>query len=194
MTLFKFDEVLNDLMDYFILGDPDCLLKYKTDNGLPDDLLTHFTATETGDEVVEKGIIVPLAGVNNMPYTIYFNLSDNAPELLREDNQLQVRQDGYCLKVEHGRLYLFTMPYLKKFTPEIVEKLKISVKTSISVPNGWYSVSVLGGQTKQETEILDREGQKIKWEGFEPTFEFVIRPSDNKPLYSADISYFFTIE
>lgn len=49
-------------MDYFIL-DPDCLLSYKNDNNLPEDLLTEFTTKETGDKVVEDGIIVPISGV-----------------------------------------------------------------------------------------------------------------------------------
>lgn len=47
MPVHKFNEVLNDLMDYFILGDVDCLMKYKIENDLPDDLLTEFTKEET---------------------------------------------------------------------------------------------------------------------------------------------------
>src|SRR6218665_1352709 len=76
MALYKFDEVLNDLMDYFILGDPGYLLQYKIENNLPDDLLTEFTTEETGDQVVEEGVMVPMIGIENYPYTVYFNLSD----------------------------------------------------------------------------------------------------------------------
>lgn len=192
--LFKFDEILNDLMDYFILGDPDCLLSYKVDNNLPDDLLTEFTTNETGDQVVEDGIIVPLSGVENLPYTIYFNLSDTTPELLKDGNQLQVRQDGYCLKVENEKIYLFTMPYLRQFTVDKIEALKKYRTATIQLSNGWYSISVLGGQTIQQTEIMDKDGQKMIHTGLEPTFEFIITPSVDKPKYSADISYSFAIK
>ena len=182
MTKFyKFDEILNDLMDYFILGDPNCLLTYKSKNNLPDDLLTEFTTKETGDKVVEDGIIVPLSGVENLPYTIYFNFSDTTPELLKDGNKLQVRQDGYCLKVENGEIYLFTMPYLRNFTENKVEDLKKFRKATIKIENGWYSVSVLGGLTIQQSEL-------------EPTFEFLIKPSSARPKYSADIAYPYKIE
>lgn len=65
--VYKFDEVLNDLVDYFILGDPDHLLTYQRNNNLPEDLLTEFTTKETGDKAVVDGVIVPLAGVENYP-------------------------------------------------------------------------------------------------------------------------------
>jgi len=179
--LYKFDEILNDLMDYFILGDPNCLLTYKNENNLPDDLLTEFTTEETGDKVVEDGIIVPLSGVENLPYTIYFNLSDATPELLKDENKLQIRQDGYCLKVENEEIYLFTMPYLRKFTEDQIENLKKNRKATLKLENGWYSVSILGGLTNQQTEL-------------EPTFEFIIKPSKDKPKYSADIAYSYAIQ
>ena len=178
---YQFNEILNDLMDYFILGDPDCLLRYKQDNKLPDDLLTEFTTNETGDKVVEDGIIVPLSGVENYPYTIYFNLSGTTPELLKEGNELQVQQEGYCLKVENEAIYLFTMPYLRKFTEGRVEDLKKFRTATIKLANGWYSVSVLGGFTVQPS-------------GFEPTFEFVMNPSVGKPPYNANIAYSYKIK
>ena len=178
--LYKFDEILNDLMDYFILGDPNCLLTYKNEKNLPDDLLTEFTTKETGDKVVEEGIIVPLSGVKNFPYTIYFNLTDTTPELLKDGNKLQVRQDGYCLKVENEEIYLFTLPYLREFTENQIEALKKSKKARIKLENGWYSVSILGGLTMQQSEL-------------EPTFEFIIKPSIDKPKYSANIAYSFEI-
>ncbi|SOD11594.1 hypothetical protein [Pedobacter xixiisoli] len=192
--VYKFDEVLNDLMDYFILGDPDYLLNYQRDHNLPEDLLTEFTTKATGDQVVEDGIMVPLAGVENYPYIIYFNLSNHTPELLKEGNKLQVRQDGYCLKVENNQIYLFTMPYLRQFTADKVETLKRNRTATISLENGWYSVEVLGGETIQEMELTDKDGQIAKYQYLEPTFEFIITPSPIKPKYTADISYFFKIE
>lgn len=192
--IYKFDEVLNDLMDYFILGDPDYLLSYQQQQHLPIDLLTEFTTKDTGDQAVTDGAIVPLAGVANHPYTICFNLSNDSPILLKDGNKLQIRQAGYCLKVEHNRLYLFTMPYLRQFTAEKVELLKKNRTATISLENGWYNVEVLGGETLQEIEIEDQDGQKIKYTSLEPTFEFVIKPSQTKPVSTADIGYNFKIE
>ena len=65
--LYKFDEILNDLMDYFILGDPEYLLQYRIKNSLPEDLLTEFTTHDTGDVAVEQGIFIPMIGVNPVP-------------------------------------------------------------------------------------------------------------------------------
>ncbi len=75
MSIYKFTEELNDLMDYFILADPFTLLDYKKKNNLPNDLITNFTTTEYGDEVVRGGTMIALSGVQNYPYTIYFNLT-----------------------------------------------------------------------------------------------------------------------
>ena len=47
----KFTEVLNDLVDYFILGDILLLEEWKKDNNLSDDLATEFTINESGDRV-----------------------------------------------------------------------------------------------------------------------------------------------
>lgn len=191
--LYKFDEVLNDLMDYFILGDPDYLLHYKTDKGLPDDLLTEFTTEETGDIAVENGVVVPMIGIENYPYTIYFNLSTETPELLKPESQLQHRRDGYCLRVENGRIYLYTIPYLTDFTATKVEALKKYKPATIEIQNGWYSVTILGGLTKQITTINATNGTIEKMETMEPTFEFILSPAIEKPNYTADFSYPFKI-
>lgn len=194
IKVYKFNEILNDLMDYFILGDPDYLLNFQQEHQLPTDLLTEFTTKVSGDQVVEDGIIIPLAGVENYPYTIYFNLSNETPELLRQGNQLQVKQEGYRLKVENRQIYLYTMPYLRNFTAAKVDALKKQRTATIPLENGWYSVDVLGGETMQDIEIVNKHGEKIKHQSLEPTFEFIIKPSPNKPLYTGDIGYSFKID
>ena len=179
MTLIKFEEVLNDLVDYFLLGDPLLLMDYKNDKQLPDDLMEEFTTSMDGDRIVEEGIIIPLSRVENYPYTIYFNMPGDSPELFKNTSRLQVQQDGYKLQVKYGAVYLFTVPYLRKFTNERLENL-IKRTTKITLPNGWYRVSVLGGETEQET-------------GMEPTFEFLITPVSEEPNFTADMMYQFKI-
>ena len=194
MPIYKFDEVLNDLMDYFILGDPDYLLQYKRQHNLPDDLLTEFTTEETGDRAVEQGVIVPMIGIENHPYTIYFNLSENVSELMKPENVLQHKRDGYCLKVNNGRIYLYTIPYLRDFTEAKVEALKKYKQATIALSNGWYTVAVLAGLTHQLTEIETATGEIEKIESMEPTFEFILKPSAEKPEYNADFNYQFRVD
>ena len=194
MPIYKFDEVLNDLMDYFILGDPDYLLQYKKQHNLPDDLLTEFTTEETGDTAVEQGVMVPMIGIENHSYTIYFNLSENVSELMKPENVLQHKRDGYCLKVNNGRIYLYTIPYLRDFTEAKVEALKKYKQATIALPNGWYTVTVLAGLTNQLTEIETTTGKIEKIESMEPTFEFILKPSIEKPEYTADFNYQFRVE
>lgn len=194
MPIYKFDEVLNDLMDYFILGDPDYLLQYKIQHNLPDDLLTEFTTEETGDRAVEEGVMVPMIGIENHPYTIYFNVSENVSELMKPENELQHKRDGYCLKVNNGRIYLYTIPYLRDFTEAKVEALKKFKQATIALPNGWYTVAVLAGLTNQLAEIETVTGEIEKMESMEPTFEFLLNPSVEKPDYTADFNYQFRVE
>lgn len=179
MEVIKFEEVLNDLVDYFLLGDPGLLMDYKNDKQLPDDLMKEFTTSLYGDRIVEEGIVIPMSRVENYPYTVYFNLSGTKHELLKNTSRLQVRQDGYKLQVKYGVIYLFTVPYLRKFTNAQLEILLMR-NTKITLPNGWYNVSVLGGETEQET-------------GMEPTFEFLITPTREEPECTADIMYSFKI-
>jgi len=179
-SIIKFDEVLNDLMDYFILGDPDLLLKFKEDNNLPDDLITEFTTQTSVDDAVEQGVLVPICGVENHPYTIYFNLLGDDPVLSQQENQLIHRQDGYCLHIANERLYLYTIRYLGNYTAKMTEALKRN-KNFISLSNGWYCVSVLAG--------LVMDGRERK-----PAFEFIICPKEERPDYSADYLYRFTIQ
>lgn len=193
MAKYKFDEVLNDLMDYFILGDPDYLLQYKIEQHLPDNLLTEFTTNETGDRAVEDGVLLPMIGIDNHPYTIYFTLQEEA-ELLKSGNQVQHQRNGYCLRVNNGRIYLYTIPYLKDFTATKIEALKKYKHATIALPNGWYAVEVLGGLTKQTTEITTKNGERTTLESMEPTFEFLLTPVEEQPVFSGDFLYRFTIE
>jgi len=143
--------------------------------------------------VVTDGILIPLSQVNNYPYTIIFNLDDDPPELLREGNDLQIRQDGYRLKVEHGRIYLFTMPYLQQFTKETVARLEQLQRAAIDISNGWYQVSLLAGQTKQLSTFAGKNGEMLTHIVMEPTFEFLIKPVTGAPDYAGDINRSFAI-
>ncbi|OUP17081.1 hypothetical protein B5F29_14115 [Lachnoclostridium sp. An196] len=61
--IYKFTEVLNDLVNYFILGDILLLENWKQVNHLSDDLATEFTTNESGDRVLAEGIVIPMTGI-----------------------------------------------------------------------------------------------------------------------------------
>ena len=66
--IYKFTEVLNDLVNYFLLGDILLLEDWKQANHLSDDLAMEFTTNESGDRVFAEGIVSPMTGIENYPY------------------------------------------------------------------------------------------------------------------------------
>ena len=183
--IYRFTEVLNDLVNYFLLGDILLLEDWKQANHLSDDLAMEFTTNESGDRVFSEGIVIPMTGIENYPYTILFNLSGDRPELRKERNRLQLRKSGYSLKVDHNMLMLFTWPILEQFTPEKVNDLisyyRVHKKPMIELANGWYHIEILGGETLQDGD-------------YEPTFEFVIQPATNEEAtINSDMNFSFEI-
>ena len=88
--------------------------------------------------------------------------------------------------------------------------LKKNKRETVTVKNGWYSVSVLAGLTeyvsednnnKKETVELSPFDFLIRPPGFDfsegdlvPAFEFLIKPSVEKLEYKGDDSYQFSVE
>ena len=70
--IYKFTEVLNDLVNYFILGDILLLESWKRANNLSDDLATEFTTNESGDRAFSEGIVIPMSGIETIliPYCL----------------------------------------------------------------------------------------------------------------------------
>jgi hypothetical protein len=184
-VIYKFTEVLNELINYFILGDILLLEGWKQSNNHSDNLAMEFTTNESGDNVVLDGIILPMAGIENYPYTIIFSLSGDTPELLKPDSHLQLRRDGYSLKVENNLFMLFTWRILEQFTNERVNALlnhyRHYKRPMIEIENGWYSIEILGGETLQDSD-------------YEPTFEFVLRKTERKWQAKFDINSDYKIE
>ena len=68
---YKFTEVLNDFINYFILGDILLLERWKLSSNHSDNLAMEFTTNESGDNVVLDGIILPMVGIENFPIPSY---------------------------------------------------------------------------------------------------------------------------
>lgn len=117
--IYRFTEVLNDLVNYFLLGDILLLEDWKQANHLSDDLAMEFTTNESGDRIFAEGIVIPMTGIENYPYTILFNLSGDRPELCKERNRLQLRKSGYSLKVDHN---MDAAVELYGFCPDVIDQ------------------------------------------------------------------------
>ncbi|WP_241022938.1 hypothetical protein [Burkholderia sp. Se-20373] len=182
----EFSEVLNGLVDYFLVGDLLLLKHFKERHGLPDDVASAFTTGDSGDRAVLEGVVVPLAGIENHPYTVVFTLDGDTPELLKAGSRLQHRRGGYVLRVEHRAVMLYTWRILERFNDATVNALLARYREPgrpvIEIDNGWYDVEILAGE-------VPRNG----W--FEPAFEFVLKktavPGDASQV---DINYRFAIE
>lgn len=182
----EFDEVLNDLIDYFLLGDLLLLQRFKQQHGLPDDLAQEFITRDSGDQVVLDGVMIPMAGVENHPYRVLFTLPGSQPQLLDPECRLQHRRAGYGLRVEHGRIHLYTWRILQNFNEEklqaLLERYRQWNGPTIELDNGWYEVEVLAGELK-------RDGY------FEPAFEFVLNPvAGPVDASGVDVGYRFAVQ
>lgn len=183
---YEFAEVLNELIDYFLLGDIQLLKRFQDDHDLPDDLAHAFTHSDSGDQAVLEGVILPLAGVENLPYRIIFTLDGEAPALLAADSRLLHRRCGYVLQVEHRAVMLFTWRVLQHFTNKTLGDFLVRYQSPerpvIELDNGWYEVEVLGGAVLREAL-------------YEPAFEFVLTRTWSRPQPGdIDVSYRYSLQ
>ncbi|WP_299895484.1 hypothetical protein [uncultured Aquimarina sp.] len=185
--MIKFTECLNDTWDYFFLTDPANLLRFKNDHHLGDDLINEFTTNESAEVAVQKGVMIPMGGIINQPYTIFFNI-DHEPSVFTEDTSLLVfEKTGYILEVIHNEICVVTVPYLKNWTEDgglhrLKEATELGVRQKIQIANGIYAITILGGFTLQD-------GME------EATFEFQCKPVSADTSHTVkDIGFSFTIE
>lgn len=162
--MIKFTECLNDTWSYFFLGDPATVSKFQLQNNLSDDLIHEFTTNESGDRITKEGVLIPLAGINNYPYHIYFQINSEESIFKEKENDLQFHNAGYVLEVISSEIYLMTVPYLKSWNEEggIYRLVSNGIRPRVSLENGFYTLEILGGETIQES-------------GWEPTFEFILK-------------------
>jgi len=181
----EFSEVLNDLVDYLLVGDIQLLDRFKHEHGLPDDLASEFTHNDSGDQAVREGVVLPLAGVDNLPYHIIFTLDGATPALLEPGSRLKHRRNGYVLQVEHRAVMVYTWRILQHFTNktlgDLLARYQVPGRPIIELENGWYDVEVLGG-------AVVRDGL------YEPAFEFVLTKRWSRgEAKDVDIGYAFSL-
>lgn len=181
---YIFSEVLNDLVNYFFLGDMKALCEWKQNQGLLDDLASEFTSNNSIDQAMEEGLVLPMEGIENYPYTIIFDIEETQITLLQKENRIQFHYEDYYIKVEHETLVLFTWHILHHYTMDAIEQYitqqKLLQNPIVSLANGWYHISILGGETLQN-------------DIFEPTIEFILHPIEEPDTHQDMIYHTFKI-
>ena len=180
--MIRFVGAVNDGADWFILADIANLNRLQLQHQLGSDLLEVFTTADIGDHVVEQGVMLPLMGISNLPYTILFNL-DETSAFTRAGVRPTHQQAGYVIEVISGQLHLFTVPFLEDWPPnaaKLVDLAKRQLRPVVELANGWYSVTVNVGdiETEECTSVI----------------EFCLQPVAQPPAFNADVNYQFTIE
>ncbi|MGO3759548.1 MAG: hypothetical protein ACTJGQ_11940 [Agrococcus casei] len=177
---YKFDEILNDLIDYFLLADVRGLWDFSRRSGLSPDLAAELTTTDAAERAVAEGALLPIPGVENLPYTVAFVTAPDTPEL-RDPRSLLVHEgDAYALRVDQGSLELFTWRVLEDFTESTVDALLEQYSRAggprIALENGWYRADVLAGWLTRADDS-------------KPACEFVLTKIDDRPMStSIDLS------
>ncbi|MEZ4322601.1 MAG: hypothetical protein R3F61_34360 [Myxococcota bacterium] len=159
----RFTEVLNDFFDLWILADPEVLTRFQQERGLSDDLVDAFTRGDTVDVALAEGVLLPMSGIVNQPYTVVFRRPDERSVFDATGAELQVERRGYGLRVTSGVVVLITVPYLRRWNEEGRARLRAAVDAGVRQPvrmdSGFYAVSVLGGSVADDATfevVFDR--------------------------------------
>ncbi len=176
--MIEFTECLNDTWDYFFLTDPRTLSEFQSREKLGSDLLNAFTTSDAAERAVENGVMIPMGGIANFPYTILFNLDDEPSPFAPGD--VQLRDSGHILQVQGDSLSLVTAPYLRDWPASRELPAFTEIRPSLSMEPGWYTVAITGGEV-------------VRHSGHEPAFEFAVRRSTERPTYTADMNFRFIL-
>lgn len=154
--------------------DLDKLSQFQQDHNLEEDLLEVFTSSDLGDQALQEGVVIPLLNIPGDYY--YLSVSDlekESPYL--KNNQIIIKSNGWVINSSTGILHVMGIGYLKKFNRDVVLKNKKFIQFNV-VP-GWYEVEIVGGVDEDEKLV----------------YEFNLKRTANKPLFSGDFQDNFNI-
>jgi hypothetical protein len=159
---------INQIVDFagIVLFDPELLAEYFGAISEGDNLYKIFTTTDDGEKVVEKGIVVPILGINDSNYEIHLRWG-NEPSLIPDD--LFILENGIFPLHIKSKLVIADMAVL-------VEWIAGMGWTYISdVPPGFYEANIKAFRKIESGEVT-RFG-----------FEIVLNPSNALPEMSGDL-------
>ncbi len=177
-----FEEVHPEFYNYFVLAEPAAVERFRTENGLPADLLSEFTTSDFGDAIVKQGVLIPMASIGPDYYDIVFSNAKHPALLSMDDNRIALTADGYVVNVVDGCLRLFSLHYLKNYGPHAVESIE-TLSHEYNQPRhelapGRYALTILGGH---------------RGEYRTPTYEFRFR-ADPDAAFSGNVNFDFNLD
>ncbi|MGP9827734.1 hypothetical protein ACT048_25005 [Ectopseudomonas khazarica] len=139
-------------IDYngIILTDPIVLEKVDKHLSRGDNLLERYTTESIGDEVLQKGAIVPILAIDAGSYTL--EILESAPPDLLENDDILINK-SYALKIEQTA-YVSDLDFLMSWNNR---QYKL---TALDLSPGTYEVSIVGFRKCSSIELLDA-GYKI---------------------------------
>jgi hypothetical protein len=124
-----------------------------------------FAKTDDGDEVVKKGIVVPIIGINDSIYRVIVRMADEESIIPKE--LVFATNSAFPLRVT-DRLVIADMAVLLEWSLD-------EGWQDIDIPAGSYSVAIHGFQRIEENVVVDCG------------FEIVFTPTSELPEFTAEL-------
>jgi len=160
---------INQAVDFagIVLFAPELLNEYFGTINQGDNLYKIFTTTDDGEEIVKRGIVIPILGINDSSYEVHFRWNSE-PSVIPGD--LFILENGIFPLHVKSKLVIADMAVL-------VEWIAGMGWTYIEeVLPGFYEVNIKGFRKIESGEVT-RFG-----------FEIVLTPSNVLPELSGDLS------
>ena len=148
-----------------VLFDPDGLNRLFGPIAEGTDLFTRFITTEEGDEVLKRGLIVPVLAIDDGEYEVVVRLPNEESPVR---GSILVENGIFPFRVDR-RAVLADLAVLKEWIPEMGW-------TNVPVPKGSYAVTIRG-----YTQL-----DPLKGEIANAGYEFVLAPVMQLPVVSGE--------
>lgn len=128
-----------------VVFDPSLLEEFFTEMKPGENLYRRFTTTDDGDKVVDKGIMIPVLGINDSIYKVYVRSTHEESPI--PSDLIMVSNGSFPFRVKE-RAIIADMATLLEWSPE--ENWQ-----TLELPVGNYSVCVNGFRKIENNEISD---------------------------------------
>ena len=160
--MIRLDDVFAELGG-FALVEPARLSEFFEGNAEGQDLLTQFTTTERGEQVLGEGIVIPLLGITPGFYRLIVRQTSEPSTL----GKPQITSRGWVLGTLSGKLILCGLGYLSCWDAEHFAHHRILLEP------GWYEVEI-------QARLLEAtEGAE------EGVYELILTKVPERPAFTA---------
>jgi len=160
--MIRLDDVFAELGG-FALVEPARLSEFFEGKAQDQDLLTQFTTTPLGEQVLKDGIVVPLLGITPGYYRVTVRQASESASIANP----QVASLGWVLRTITGKLIVCGLGYLTQWNSEHPEHRHIEIEP------GWYELQIQAGLL--DSDDGDEEG----------IYELVLNKVPDRPAFTA---------